>query len=110
MQTTRQEIQKARGADGYELTCPVTTFDLYNSYYKIDHLKKQQLHGNVAEALLDSPLAIGGSFASFEHECYINDEADLANPYNKKFGQEIALPSPQVGFRFIYRVIETSTH
>lgn len=110
MQTTRQEIQKARGADGYELTCPVTAFDLYNSYYKIDHLKKQQLHGNVAEALLDSPLAIGGSFASFEHECYINDELNLANPNKRKFGQEIALPSPQVGFRFIYRVIETSTH
>jgi formylglycine-generating enzyme required for sulfatase activity len=103
--TYRKEIQKARRADGYELTCPVDAFDLTQMLYKDAHLKKQQLNGNVAEALLDSPLAIGGSFASFEHECYINDEMDLMNPDNKKFGQEISLPSPQVGFRFIYRVV-----
>ena len=88
----------------------MTAFKLYNTYSKTEHLKKQQLHGNVAEALLDSALAIGGSFASFEHECYINDEADLVNPNNKKFGQELSLPSPQVGFRFIYRVIDTKTY
>lgn len=104
-QTYRKEIQKARSADGYELTCPVDAFDLTQMLYKDAHLKKQQLNGNVAEALLDSPLAIGGSFASFKHECYINDEMDLMNPDNKKFGQEISLPSPQVGFRFIYRVV-----
>ena len=113
-QTYRKEIQKARRADGYELTCPVGAFDLTQMLYKDAHLKKQQLNGNVAEALLDSPLAIGGSFASFEHECHINDEMDLTNPNNKKFGQEITLPSPQVGFRFIYRVVDpaptTSIH
>jgi formylglycine-generating enzyme required for sulfatase activity len=108
-QTYRKEVQKARRADGYDFTCPVGAFDLTQMRYKDAHLKKQQLNGNVAEALLDVPLAIGGSFASFEHECHLNDEMDLMNPHNKKFGQEIPLPSPQVGFRFIYRVVDAES-
>lgn len=46
------------------------------------YLIRQQLFGNVAEVLLDSPLAIGSTFASFEQECYIKEEMDLMNLNN----------------------------
>ncbi len=81
-------LKKSRSLDGYELTAPVDAynpceFGIYN------------LNGNVAEAVSDSDIVFGGSFASMQENCTnfgMNDFLAL---------ERISVPSPQVGFRVV---------
>jgi formylglycine-generating enzyme required for sulfatase activity len=81
-------LRKSRALDGYELTAPVDAY--YPCEYGI-----YNLNGNVAEAVSDSEIVFGGSFASMLENC-----SNLGmNGYNSS--EQISLPSPQVGFRIV---------
>ena len=103
-----KDIRTSRSLDGYELTNPVSAFQLKELLdFKFPY-ELYNLNGNVAEVVTDSDLVLGGSFASFEHECMTYLDENITGLTPLKRGEDIKLPSPQIGFRFIMRVTSSS--
>lgn len=99
-----KDVRTSRSLDGYELTNPVAAFGLTKLLdFKFPY-ELYNLNGNVAEVVTDSDLVLGGSFASFEQECMSYLDENMAGLTPLKRGEDIKLPSPQVGFRFIIRI------
>ena len=88
----RENLLKSRQYDGYCLTAPVNSFSQKG-------INIQNIHGNVGEALADTDVIIGGSFASILEHC-------MAPTNYEKYEEKINLPSPYVGFRFFMEVLE----
>jgi hypothetical protein len=88
----RENLLKSRQYDGYCLTAPVNSFSQKG-------INIHNIHGNVAEALADTDVIIGGSFASILEHC-------MAPTSYEKYEEKINLPSPYVGFRFFMEVLE----
>lgn len=103
-----KDIRTSRSLDGYELTNPVAAFQLTKLLNFKFPYELYNLNGNVAEVVTDTDLVLGGSFASFEHECMSYLDENIAGLTPIKIGEDIKLPSPQVGFRFIMRVASSS--
>lgn len=100
----RQLVKASRSIDGHALTCPIDAFNLEKLLgYKLP-MEAYNLNGNVAEAVSNSELALGGSFASFGHECMLEPINYIKLFPTFRTGENIELPSPLVGFRFVMLV------
>jgi formylglycine-generating enzyme required for sulfatase activity len=105
-------LRKSRDLDGYELTAPIDSYNniLKNKRNRNNYSRQNKkferlnMHGNVAEATQDSDKVAGGSFASMVENCLIIDQH--SEYFNLIFQENIKSPSPQVGFRFIFKVLE----
>lgn len=84
-------LKRSRAIDGYELTAPVASYNPSN-------FGVFNANGNVSEVVSNSNFVLGGSFASMDGNC--TNEIFFDN-WIFILPEQIPLPSPQVGFRFV---------